>query len=73
MKTRTIGIVVIILGIAMTIFTGFNFKTTEKVVDLGPIQINKEENHPMQWKPILGMLIVVIGGVLVAKGDGAKN
>ena len=73
MKTRTIGIVVIILGIAMTIFTGFNFKTTEKVVDLGPIQINKEENHPMQWKPILGMLIVVVGGVLVAKGDGAKN
>ena len=73
MKTRTIGIVVIILGIAMTIFTGFNFKTTEKVVDLGLIQINKEENHPMQWKPILGMLIVVVGGVLVAKGDGAKN
>ena len=73
MKTRTIGIVVIMLGIAMTIFTGFNFKTTEKVVDLGLIQINKEENHPMQWKPILGMLIVVVGGVLVAKGDGAKN
>lgn len=68
MNTKTIGIVIIVLGIIMTIYTGFNFKTTEKVVDIGPIEINKEENHPLKWKPIVGILIIAVGGVMVAKG-----
>lgn len=73
MKTRVIGIIIIVLGITMTIFTGFNYVTTEKVVDLGPIQINKKENHPMQWKPIVGMLIVAVGGILVIKADKSQK
>ncbi len=73
MKTKAIGIVIIIIGIIMTIYTGFNYETTEKVVDLGPIQINKKENHPMQWKPIVGMLIVAVGAVVIIKADKSKN
>lgn len=73
MNTKAIGIGIIILGIIMTIYTGFNIQTTEKVVDLGPLEINKKENHPLQWKPIVGMLIVVVGGVVVAtSGKGKK-
>lgn len=73
MNTKAIGIGIIILGIIMTIYTGFNIQTTEKVVDLGPLEINKKENHPLQWKPIVGMLIVVVGGVMVAtSGKGKK-
>lgn len=72
MKTKAIGIVIVILGIIMTIYTGFNIVTTEKVVDLGPIEINKEKNHPMQWKPIVGMLIVAVGGIIILK-DGSKK
>jgi uncharacterized membrane protein YdcZ (DUF606 family) len=73
MKTRTIGIVIIVIGIIMTVYTGFNYVTTEKVVDLGPIEINKKENHPLQWKPILGMLIVAAGGILVIKSERTKS
>lgn len=72
MKTKSIGIVLIIIGIVMTIYTGFNYVTTEKVVDLGPIQINKEQNHPVQWAPIIGVIIIAIGGFLVVK-DSSKN
>ena len=49
MKTKTTGIALIVIGIMMVAYTGFNYITTEKVVDLGPIQINKEKNHPVQW------------------------
>jgi hypothetical protein len=73
MKTRTTGIVIIVIGIIMTVYTGFNYVTTEKVVDLGPIEINKKENHPLQWKPVLGMLIVAVGGILVVKGGRTKS
>lgn len=48
----------------MIVYTGFNYVTTEKVVDLGPIEINAEKNHPVQWSPIVGVLLIV-GGIAV--------
>ncbi len=65
MQTRTIGFIIIILGIVMMIYTGFNYVTTEKVVDIGPIKINKEQNHPVQWSPIVGGILLVGGIVIV--------
>ena len=50
----------------MMIYTGFNFVTTKNVVDAGPIQINKEENHPVQWSPIIGGLLLIGGIALIA-------
>ncbi|WP_018341781.1 hypothetical protein [Cytophaga aurantiaca] len=59
---KNAGILVIIIGALMIAYTGFNIITKEKVVDVGPIEINKEKNHPVQWSPIVGV-ILVIGGV----------
>jgi uncharacterized membrane protein YidH (DUF202 family) len=61
---RSIGYAFVIIGILMMIYTGFNYMTTEKVVDLGTIQIDKKENHPVQWSPILG-LALLFGGVMI--------
>lgn len=66
MKTKTIGIVIAIIGILMIIYTGFNYVTTEKVVDLGPMHMSMERNHPVQWSPIIGAILLVGGIVLVA-------
>ena len=68
MKTKTLGIVVTAIGILMMIYTGFTYVTTKKVVDLGTIKINKEESHPVQWSPIVGLVFTVGGIVLVAVG-----
>lgn len=73
MKTKGIGMALLVIGIIMTIYTGFNYVTTEKVVDLGPIQINKKVNYPVQWAPIVGVIILVIGGFLVVKGSSNKE
>lgn len=69
MKTRTIGIVLIILGIIMVLYNSFNFTTTEKVVDIGPIEINKEVNHPMAWSPVIGIVLAVGGVVLIVTSN----
>lgn len=66
MKTKTIGIVIAIIGILMIIYTGFNYVTTEKVVDLGPMHMSMERNHPVQWSPIVGAILLIGGIVLVA-------
>lgn len=66
MQTKFIGIILIAIGIIMMIYTGFNYVTTEKVVDVGPIEINQEKSNPVRWSPIIGGVIIVAGVVLIA-------
>ena len=61
---KTVGIVLIAVGILMMVYTGFNYITKEKVVDLGPLEINKEKTHTVQWPPVVG-IILIIGGVVI--------
>jgi UDP-N-acetylmuramyl pentapeptide phosphotransferase/UDP-N-acetylglucosamine-1-phosphate transferase len=65
---KSFGAVVIVLGILMTTLTGFNIITKKKVVDLGSVEINKEEKHPVYWSPITGGVLIVVGLVLVIAG-----
>ena len=62
------GFVFIVLGLLMIAYTGFSYVTTKKVVDLGPIQIDKKENHPVQWSPIVGIALLVGGIIVVVSG-----
>ena len=68
---KTLGIVLVVIGIIMIVYTGFNFVTTEKVVDLGPIEINKEKNNSVKWPPVVG-IILIVGGIAVIVLDKKK-
>ena len=50
------------------IFTGFTYVTKKNVVDIGPVEINKEENHPVQWSPVVGGILLIAGVVMVVSG-----
>ena len=63
---KTTGIVLAIIGLLMIIFTGLNFKTKEKVIDAGPIEINKEKTHHVNWPPIFGAALFAGGMVMIA-------
>jgi uncharacterized membrane protein YidH (DUF202 family) len=65
---KNLGLVLIVIGIVMMVITGFNYVTKKKVVDLGPVEINKEENHPVQWSPIIGGILLISGVVIVVSG-----
>ncbi len=64
MQIKGTGIALLIIGILMVAYTGLNFKTKEKVVDLGAVEITKEKSHPVQWSPIIGAVLIV-GGIVV--------
>ncbi len=64
--TKSFGFIIIIIGIIMMAYTGFNYVTTKKVVDLGAIQIDKKENHFVEWSPIIGIVLVFGGVVAIA-------
>ena len=64
MQTKIAGIALIVIGILIIMYTEFNYVTTEKLVDLGPIQFNQEKNHPIRWLPVVGA-VVLVGGIMV--------
>ncbi|RRO17178.1 hypothetical protein EIG84_07120 [Flavobacteriaceae bacterium 14752] len=64
MKTKYVGIGILIIGILMIIYTGFNYVTKEKVVDIGPLEMIVEKNNPVQWSPIVGVILLV-GGIAI--------
>jgi hypothetical protein len=58
MNTKTLGIVIII-GAIMVFYTGFNYVTTKKVIEIGPIEINQQQSHPVKWSPIVGVILII--------------
>ena len=62
---KNLGIILIVIGIIISAFTGFNVITRKKVVDLGPVEINKTEKTPIYWSPITGLVLIVAGGIVL--------
>jgi hypothetical protein len=58
---RNLGIVLIVVGAIMASFTGFNIITKKKVVDLGAVEINRQEKTPIYWSPITGGVLIGVG------------
>jgi len=66
---KTAGIVLLILGIGLTIFTSVKFFTREKVVDIGKLEITRDKPNYLSWSPVLGVLVMGLGGVLIWQGS----
>lgn len=62
---KTTATVILIIGILITIFAGYNFVTQEKVVEIGQLEITKKKSHIMQWSPAIGIVVMLIGGGLL--------
>jgi hypothetical protein len=63
-----IGLVLIVLGIAGLVLGRFSYTTTEKVLDVGPLQATAEEEHSVAIPDIAGIAAILVGGFLVFIG-----
>jgi hypothetical protein len=63
------GILIIVLGLVLTIFTAFTVFTKEKVVDIGKVEITRNKPHHFYWSPLIGIAIMGIGAILVFQSD----
>jgi hypothetical protein len=68
---RTVGIILIVVGIAMLLFRGFSVKTEEKVIDVGPLEVNKKENKWIGW-PVYAGGIAIVAGLIMVVADRKK-
>jgi len=61
---RKVSVFIILIGLALTIFTAITFFTREKVVDLGKVEITQNKPHRLKWSPLIGIAVMGIGGVV---------
>ncbi|SEW37313.1 hypothetical protein SAMN05428988_4644 [Chitinophaga sp. YR573] len=62
---KTLGFILLIAGIVMIVIRGFSVTTEKKVVDLGPVEINKKESKWIGWPTYAGGAVAVLGLILV--------
>ncbi|TVQ09931.1 MAG: hypothetical protein EA361_14670 [Bacteroidetes bacterium] len=65
---KVVGIIIIVLGLLLTIFTGVSFRTEETVVEVGEFELTREEEHEVNFYPWIGVAAMVVGGVIVFAG-----
>jgi len=59
------GVVIVILGLILTIFTAVTFFTKERVAKIGDVNIMANKRHSLKWSPLVGIAVMAIGGVIV--------
>lgn len=62
---KIVGWILIVIGIVMIFIKGFSVPVEKKVIDIGPVQVNKTENKWIGWPTYAGGILAVIGVVLV--------
>lgn len=69
---KSLGILLIVVGLIMLIWGGFTYTKKEKVVDAGPIEITADKQKTVNWPPYVGA-IAMIAGVIIYVGAKRKQ
>ena len=62
---KTLGYIVMLIGLGLTIFTTITVFTREKIVDLGVVEITQNQPHYLNWLPFVGISVLVIGAFII--------
>jgi hypothetical protein len=68
---KLLGVVLIAVGILMLVFGNVSFTREKKVLDAGPIEINKKEKKTIGWPNYAGGIAILAGVIVLVAG--AKN
>jgi hypothetical protein len=69
---KALGIILIVAGILMMVFRSVSFTEKKKVVDLGPLEINKDEKKTIGWPIYAGGAAIAAGALILIVGSKKK-
>jgi len=70
---KSLGIILIIVGILMFILGNITFTQKEKVLDAGPVEITRKEQKTITWPNYAGAILIVAGVVVLFVQDRKRN
>ena len=66
---KVLGVILIVAGILMFVFKGIVFTKKEKVLDVGPVEINKNEKKRVDWPVYAGAIVTIMGVVVLVTSN----
>lgn len=66
---KVLGVLLIVAGVIMLIFRGFNFTQEKKIIDIGPVEVNKQEQKTVAWPIWAGGIAIAAGAVVLLAGN----
>ena len=67
---KSLGILLIVIGLIMLVWSGFTYTKKEKIIDAGPIEITADKQETVNWPPYVGAIAMVVGVIIYV---GAKR
>ena len=68
--TTLVGVILLALGLIGLIAGGLNYRSHDKVIDAGPIQVSGDTTHRVPIHPAIGGVLIAAGVVLLFVGKG---
>jgi hypothetical protein len=69
---KALGAVLIALGVIGLVWGGITWTKRDKVLDVGPVQVTKEEHKSLPIPPIAGA-VCLVAGVALMFVDGRRR
>ena len=70
---KVLGSILIVAGILMFVFGNVSFTREKKVVEIGPVEINKKEKKTIAWPNYAGGIAVLAGVIILLAGSKKRN
>jgi uncharacterized membrane protein YidH (DUF202 family) len=58
---KSAGIILLIAGLVLTVYAGFNYLANEMMKDRGGVSIAVDLNQSVNWQPYIGIGVMIIG------------
>jgi hypothetical protein len=65
---KALAIGLIVLGSLGLLWGGFTWTRSEKIVDIGPIEVSRDKKSNIPIPPLLGLAGVAAGVILLTRG-----
>jgi hypothetical protein len=69
---KRVGLIILAFGLLISLFSGFNYVTQEKILEVGDLEITAEKTNRASWSPMIGIGVMAVGGIVFALGGKEK-
>ena len=66
---KSLGLILIVIGAILLIWTGFTYTKKEKIIDAGPIQVSADKQKTVNWPPYAGGIVLLAGVVILVSSN----
>jgi uncharacterized membrane protein YidH (DUF202 family) len=64
---KTLGVVLVVLGLIGIVYGGIEWTRKKTVVDAGPIQVTTDKHERLPISPLAGTALLIAGVVMVVR------